>query len=68
MLAGAAALFTLVLVLFVLVIRRPGWGSRVPPARWIVLAKPHVDSAGFAAHLFEPGGLARATASVLRGN
>jgi cytochrome c oxidase subunit 2 len=27
----------LVLVLFALVIWRPGWGSRVPPARWIVL-------------------------------
>ena len=37
MLAGAAALFTLVLVLFVLVIRRPEWGSRVSSARWIVL-------------------------------
>ena len=35
---------------------------------WIVLAKPHIDSTGFMAHLFEPGGLARATASVLRGN
>ena len=35
---------------------------------WIVLAKPHIDSTRFAAHLFEPGGLARATASVLRGN
>ncbi|HKR44300.1 MAG TPA: cytochrome c oxidase subunit II [Paraburkholderia sp.] len=37
MLAGAAVLFALVLVLFVLVIQRPGWGSRVSPARWIVL-------------------------------
>jgi cytochrome c oxidase subunit II len=37
MLVGAAALFALVLVLFALVIRRPGWGSGVPPARWIVL-------------------------------
>jgi cytochrome c oxidase subunit 2 len=36
MVAGAAALFALVLVLFTLVIRRPGWGSRVPPARWIL--------------------------------
>jgi len=36
MLVGAAALFASVLVLFTLVIRRPGWGSRVPPARWIV--------------------------------
>jgi protoporphyrinogen IX oxidase len=35
---------------------------------WIVLAKPHIDSTEFAAQLFEPGGLARATASVLRGN
>ncbi|WP_197688384.1 CopD family protein [Bradyrhizobium lablabi] len=26
---------------------------------WIVLAKPHIDSNQFAAHLFEPGGLAR---------
>jgi hypothetical protein len=26
---------------------------------WVVLAKPHVDSTLFAAHLFEPGGLAR---------
>jgi cytochrome c oxidase subunit 2 len=37
MLAGAAALFALILVLFALTIRRPGWGSRVSPARWIVL-------------------------------
>ena len=37
MLAGAAALFALVVVLFVLVIRRPGWGSGVSPMRWIVL-------------------------------
>jgi cytochrome c oxidase subunit 2 len=37
LLAVAAALFALVLVLFALVIRRPGWGSGVPPARWIVL-------------------------------
>lgn len=37
MLAGAAALFVLVMSLFVLVIRRPGWGSGVSPARWIVL-------------------------------
>jgi uncharacterized membrane protein len=35
---------------------------------WIVLAKPHIDSTGFAANLFEPGGLARAAASVLRRN
>jgi hypothetical protein len=26
---------------------------------WVVLAKPHIDSTLFAAHLFEPGGLAR---------
>ncbi len=37
MLAGAAALFALVMVLFALVIRQPGWGSGVSPARWIVL-------------------------------
>jgi cytochrome c oxidase subunit 2 len=37
MLAGSAALFALVIVLFVQVIRRPGWGSGVSPARWIVL-------------------------------
>lgn len=37
MLAGSAVLFALVLVLFLLVIRRPGWGSHVSPARWIVL-------------------------------
>lgn len=37
MLAGAAALFALVMVLFALVIRRPGWGSGASPARWIVL-------------------------------
>ncbi|WP_240158966.1 cytochrome c oxidase subunit II [Burkholderia sp. Ax-1724] len=37
MLAGSALLFALVLVLFYLVIRHPGWGSRVSPARWIVL-------------------------------
>jgi cytochrome c oxidase subunit 2 len=45
MLAGAAVLFALVMVLFVLVIRRPGWGSSVSPARWIVfggLALPAV--------------------------
>jgi uncharacterized membrane protein len=33
---------------------------------WIVLAKPHIDSTQFAAKLFEPGGLARMTASVFR--
>lgn len=37
MLAGAAVLFALVLVIFALVICRPGWGSGVPPARWLVL-------------------------------
>jgi cytochrome c oxidase subunit 2 len=37
MLAGAAVLFILVLVLFAQVMRRPGWGSNVSPARWIVL-------------------------------
>jgi cytochrome c oxidase subunit 2 len=37
MLAGAAVLFVLVLGIFVLVIRRPGWGSSVSPGRWIVL-------------------------------
>jgi cytochrome c oxidase subunit II len=37
MLAGSAVLFALVLVLFLLVIWRPGWGSRVSPARWVVL-------------------------------
>ena len=37
MLAGSAALFALVIVVFALVIWRPGWGSGVSPARWIVL-------------------------------
>lgn len=37
MLAGAGVLFALVMALFLLVIRRPGWGSNVSPARWIVL-------------------------------
>jgi cytochrome c oxidase subunit II len=37
MLAGAAVLFAMVLVLFFMVIWRPGWGSRVSPMRWIVL-------------------------------
>ncbi len=37
MLAGSAAIFALVLGLFALVIGRPGWGSSVSPARWIVL-------------------------------
>ena len=34
---GAALLFALVMTLFVLVIRRPGWGSGVSPERWVVL-------------------------------
>lgn len=45
MLAGSAALFALVMVIFALVIWRPGWGSGVSPARWIVfggLALPAV--------------------------
>ena len=37
MLAGSAVLFALVMTLFVLVIRRPGWGSGVSPERWLVL-------------------------------
>jgi cytochrome c oxidase subunit II len=37
MLCGAAVLAALVLTLFTLVIWRPGWGSGVSPARWIVL-------------------------------
>jgi cytochrome c oxidase subunit 2 len=37
MLAGSVALFLLVMVIFVLVIRRPGWGSHLPPERWILL-------------------------------
>ncbi len=37
MLVGAAVLFALVMTLFALVIRRPGWGSSVSPGRWIVL-------------------------------
>lgn len=37
MLAGAAVLFVLVMALFTLAIRRPGWGARLSPARWIVL-------------------------------
>jgi cytochrome c oxidase subunit 2 len=37
MLAGSAILFALVLLLFLMAYRRPGWGSRVSPARWIVL-------------------------------
>lgn len=37
MLAGAGVLFALVMALFALVIRRPGWGSNVSAGRWIVL-------------------------------
>ena len=37
MLAGATVLFLLVLVIFVLVVMRPGWGAQVEGARWIVL-------------------------------
>ena len=37
MLAGSAILFAMVLVLFLLTVFRPGWGSRMSPARWIVL-------------------------------
>jgi cytochrome c oxidase subunit II len=37
MLAGAAALFALVVVIFALVVRRPGWGSAASPAGWLVL-------------------------------
>ena len=37
MLVGAAVLFLLVVGIFVLVVRRPGWGSSVSPTRWIVL-------------------------------
>ncbi len=37
MLIGATALFALVLALFALAILRPGWGSSVRPARWILL-------------------------------
>ena len=37
MLVGAGILFALVMVLFAMVIRRPGWGSNVSPGRWIVL-------------------------------
>lgn len=37
MLAGSAVLFALVMILFALVVWRPGWGSSVSPTRWIVL-------------------------------
>ena len=35
--AAAAGLFALVMILFALVMLRPGWGSRTSPTRWIVL-------------------------------
>lgn len=37
MLFGSAVLFVLVVGIFILVVRRPGWGSSVSPTRWIVL-------------------------------
>jgi cytochrome c oxidase subunit 2 len=37
MLMGSAVLFALVMVLFGLVIGRPGWGSAASPPRWLVL-------------------------------
>jgi cytochrome c oxidase subunit II len=37
MLAGSAALFVLVMAVFALVYRRPGWGASVSPYRWILL-------------------------------
>jgi cytochrome c oxidase subunit 2 len=37
MLAGAAALFLIVMFLFAMVIGRPGWGSGASPVRWIVV-------------------------------
>ena len=37
MFAGAIVLFVLVMVLFALVILRPGWGAGTSPTRWIVL-------------------------------
>ena len=37
MLAAAVGLFALVMILFTLVILRPGWGSRTSPTLWIVL-------------------------------
>jgi cytochrome c oxidase subunit II len=37
MLAGSSILFALVMTLFLLVIRRPGWGAGVSPGRWLVL-------------------------------
>jgi cytochrome c oxidase subunit 2 len=37
MLAGSVVLFALVMVLFALVVWRPGWGANISPVRWIVL-------------------------------
>lgn len=37
MLAGAGVLFALVLVIFALVVLRPGWGGQVTGRRWIAL-------------------------------
>lgn len=37
MLAVSTVLFLLVMALWVLVIKRPGWGSNVSPTRWIAL-------------------------------
>jgi cytochrome c oxidase subunit 2 len=37
MLAGAAMLLALVLVILAMTIWRPGWGSSISPARWLVL-------------------------------
>ena len=39
MLTGSVILFLLVMTLFVLVIRRPGWGSSVSPERWLILGR-----------------------------
>ncbi len=36
MLAGSAALFALVMALFALGFRRPGWGTSLSPYRWIL--------------------------------
>jgi len=37
MLAGATALFVLVMLLFALVMLRPAWAAKLSPTRWIVL-------------------------------
>lgn len=37
MLAGSAVLFALVMTLFVLAVRRPGWGANISPGRWLVV-------------------------------